>query len=172
MKRMTRKNLRNIQHRFQEKTGVTVPADQRKPVLSSKKVWILVTAIIVCFAMAAFTYPLFSSLDGDELSFSATYESNGVVSVHVENRSDKTLKFQEQTKLIRWVTAEEMPRLGGKPVFENTEFAPHSAGRMTIDLSAAYDMQAIEESFHRDEWFYLLLTNNNFLFGQDWICSR
>jgi len=171
MKRMTRRNLQNIQLIFREKTGVEVLSDCRKPVFPMKKAWILVTAIIACFAMAAFTYPLFSSLDGDELSLSAVYEGNGVVSVRVENRSDKKLRFQNQTKLIRWVTGEELPQLDGEPIFENIEFGPHSTDTMTIDLSAAYDLKAIEEKFNREEWFYLLLTNNNFLFGQDWMCS-
>jgi len=70
---------------------------------------------------------------------------------------------------MRWVSAEEMPRFGGNPVFENTKFPPHSEGAMTIDLSDVYDIEVLEHS--RGEWFYLLLTNNDFLFGQDWMCS-
>lgn len=170
MKPMTRKNLRNIRCRFEEKTGVDLNPAHRQS-FPSRKLWILAAAIVACLAMAAFTYPLFSSLDGDEVSFSAVYEGNGIVSIQVENLSDKTLKFQKKTKLMRWVTSEELPRLGGEAVFENTRFEPHSRGTMTIDLSRAYDMQAIEEVYNRDEWFYLVLTNNNFLFGQDWMCS-
>lgn len=171
MKRITRKNLQNIRRIFQEKTGVDLNAYQEQQVRSVHKLWILAAAVIICFAMAAFAWPLFSSLDGDELSLHGSYEGNGVVSVYVENRSDKTLRFQSQVRLMRWVTSQEMPRLPGAPVFTNTEFAPRSAGVMTIDLSAAYDLNAIEENYNREEWFYLLLTNNNFLFGQDWMCS-
>lgn len=171
MKRMTRKNLRNIQRIFREQTGVEVGPDSGAAAFPAKKAWILIAALLACFAMAAFAWPMFSSLDGDELSLHGTYEGNGLVSVYVENRSDKTLKFQHQTRLMRWVTGEELPRLDGEPVFENAEFAPHSAGTMTIDLSEAYDMKAIEETFHWEEWFYLVLTNNDFLFGQDWMCS-
>ena len=168
MKRMTKQNLRNIRCRFEEKTGVDLnPAHRQRP-FPARKLWILAAAIVASLSMLAFTDPLFSSLDGDELSLSGTYEGEGIVSIQVENRSDKKLEFQKETKLMRWATSGEMPRLDGKPVFENTSFAPHSSGTMTIDLSKAYDIQAMEGS---DEWYYLLLTNNGFLFGQDWMCS-
>lgn len=171
MNRMTKRNLRNIRCRFEEKTGVDLNPAHRQRSFPARKIWVLAAAIICCFAMAAFTWPLFSGLDGDELSLSGTYEGSGIVSIRVENRSDKKLEFQHQTRLMRWVTSEEVPRLAGKPVFENTVFDPHSEGTMTIDLSKAYDIQALEESHTGDEWFYLLLTNNDFLFGQDWMCS-
>lgn len=171
MKRMTEQNLRNIRCRFEEKTGVDLTPDHRQRGLPVRRMWILAAAIICCLTMAAFTHPLFSSLDGDELSLSGTYEGDGIVSIQVENRSDKQLRFQKQTKLMRWATSAEMPRLDGKPVFENTVFEPHSSGIMTIDLSGAYDIAAMEESHASQEWYYLLLTNNGFLFGQDWMCS-
>lgn len=169
--KMTKKNLHNIRCRFEEKTGVDLNAACGQKRFSVRKVWILAAAIVASLAMAAFTYPLFSSLDGDALSLLGTYQGEGIVSVRVENRSDKKLTFQSQTKLMRWVTSEEVPRLNGEPIFHNTVFEPHSSGVMTIDLSPAYDMKAIEETYNREEWFYLLLTNNNFLFGQDWMCS-
>ena len=171
MKKMTKQNLRNIRCRFEEQTGVDLNPKHHHKSIPVRKIWILAAAILACLAMAAFTYPLFSSLDGDELSLSGAYEGNGIVAVQVENQSDKRLEFQPETRLMRWATGEELPRLAGKPIFENTVFEPHSSGTMTIDLSAAYDMQTIEEKYHREEWFYLLLTNNNFLFGQDWMCS-
>lgn len=169
--KMTKKNLGNIRCRFTEKTGVELNNVPQWHLLPVRKLWVLAAAVVVCMAMLAFTYPLFSSLDGDALSLTGSYEGNGIVAVRVENRSDKKLEFQPKTKLMRWVTAEELPRLDGKPHFQNTVFAPHSGGIMTIDLSEAYDLQTIEESFNKEEWFYLLLTNNNFLFGQDWMCS-
>lgn len=171
MNRMTKKNLRNIQCIFEEKTGVDLNPAHAQRSFPVRKVVLLAAAVIACLAMTAFTYPLFSGLDGDELSLYGTYEGNGIVSIQVENFSDKELNFQRKTKLMRWVTSEEMPGLGGEARFENTDFEPHSKGTMTIDLSEAYDMQAIEESYNSEEWFYLLLTNNNFLFGQDWMCS-
>lgn len=169
MRPMTKRNLRNIRCRFAEQTGVDLDRWQRRRGASLGKLWILAAAVVACLAFAGFAIPLFSSLDGDELALLGTYEGDGIVSVRVENRSGKVLKFQKQTKLMRWVTAEELPRLKGAPVFKNTEFAPYSEGKMTIDLSAAYDIGALEES--RGEWFYLVLTNNDYLFGQDWMCS-
>ena len=169
MKNMTKQNLQHIRCRFEEMTGTDLNHAHRAGYSPFRKTWVLAAAIVACLAMAAFTYPLFSSLDGDELSLSGTYLGKGVVSVYVENRSDKPLEFQQETKLMRWITAEEVPRLGGNPVFENTQFPPHSEGAMTIDLSGVYNMEELEHA--HGEWFYLLLTNNDFLFGQDWMCS-
>lgn len=171
MKRMTKQNLRNIRCRFEEYTGADLNPARRWQCFPARKLWILAAAIAACLSMLAFTHPLFSSLDGDELSLSGTYEGNGIVSIQVENRSDKKLEFQRKTKLMRWATSEEVETLGGSPAFENTVFQPHSKGTMTIDLSGAYDTKLLEESCSGAEWFYLLLTNNNFLFGQDWMCS-
>ena len=169
--RMTKRNLRNIQKIFRDKTGVDLEAKPLATGRPVRKMAVLVAVLIVCLAMAAFTYPLFSSLDGDELSLEAVYEGEGIVSIYVQNRSDKTLKFQEETKLIRWITAEEVQRLDGEVTFENTEIPPHSEGIMKVDLSGAYDTQALEQNANDVEWFYLVLTNNQFLFGQEWICS-
>lgn len=170
--KFTKQNLYNIKCIFEEKTGTDLnPAHRMRSRRSVRKMVVLAAAILCCLAMAAFTYPQFSSLDGDELALSATYGGNGIVSIYVENRSDKTLRFQEQTRLMRWVTSEEAPRLGGKVTFEHTEFEPHSSGTMIVDLSKAYDVEVLEQAKTNDEWYYLLLTNNNFLFGQDWMCS-
>lgn len=171
MSAMTRKNLRNIKCRFEEKTGVDLHPAGRARGTPVRKLLVLAAVLACCAAMLAFTHPLFTPLDGDELSLTGTYEGNGIVSVHVENRSDKELTFQNKTKLMRWVTSEEVERLGGEALFENTTFPAHSSGTMTVDLSQAYDIKALEESATSAEWFYLVLTNNSFLFGHDWMCS-
>lgn len=168
MSRMRKKNLRNIKRRVEEKTGLALEAKRCFPV---RKLAVLAMAVAACFALVGFTYPLFTPLEGDELSLRGTYEGNGIVSVHVENQSDKTLKFEEQARLMNWLTAEEVPSTGGDILFENTQFPAHSSGIMTIDLSRAYDMEALENPEHNSEWYYLLLTNNGFLFGHDWMCS-
>lgn len=172
MSRMTRKNLHNIKCIFEEKTGTDLnPVHGTQPRRPVRKLAVLAAVMICCFALAAFTYPLFTPLDGDELSLKGTYEGNGIVSVYVENGSDKTLEFQTQTKLMRWSTSEEVEQTGGAVRFENTKFPPHSSGIMTVDLSEAYDIHALENPEYNPEWYYLLLTNNSFLFGHDWMCS-
>lgn len=166
---MTKKNLDNIKDIFELKTGVDLaPVQPYRPV---RKLVALAVAVICCFALAAFTYPLFTPLDGDELTLSATYEGDGIVSVFVENGSDKNLEFQKQAKLIPWVTGEEVERLDGEITFTNTKFPAHSSGTMTVDISKAYDIEALEMDGRNFQSYYLLLTNNHFLFGHDWMCS-
>lgn len=171
MSRMTKQNLQNIRNRFEEKTGVSLGKQKRGIQISLKKAAALVVAAALCLALVGFTYPLFSPLDADELSLAGEYQGGGIVLVHVENRSDKALRFQPKTKLMRWIKSEEVERLGGSVSFENTVFPAHSSGTMTIDLSQAYDMVALEQEGNNPETYYLLLTNNNFLFGHDWMCS-
>lgn len=175
MTRFRRRNLRNIKMIFEEKTHTDLnPAHRmghRRPIRATL---MLAAVIALCLALAAFAQPVFSPLDGDELSLSGSYEGNGIVSVYVENGSDKELKFQEQVKLMNWGTSEEVASTGGDVKMENTVFPAHSGGTMTIDLSEAYDMEVLEETMPGEAgtmFYYLLLTNQNFLFGQDWMCS-
>lgn len=46
----------------------------------------------------------------------------------------------------------------------------HSSGMMTIDLSGAYDTSLLETPLVDNDWYYLILTNNHFVFSQDWMC--
>lgn len=174
MSRMTKQNLHNIKCRFEEKTGVDLnPAHHDRKRMPIRTVGVLAAALALCLGLAAFAAPVFSPLDGDALSLSGTYLGDGIVSVHVENGSDKELRFQTQVKLYNWGTSEEIESTG--PVrMENTVFPAHSSGTLTIDLSEAYDVEALENARPADThtfYYYLLLTNQNFLFGQDWMCS-
>lgn len=92
-------NLQNIKGIFEEKTGVELPSRRtlRRPVRASV---ILAAALVCCFSLAAFAVNLFSSLSGDDVGFSAAYDGNGIVSIVVENRSDKTLAFGSYFSLI------------------------------------------------------------------------
>ncbi len=164
MKRFTSQNLQNIEMLFEAKTGVDLDPTRRL----TKRKWILVMAAVVCcMALSSCGYLLFSSLHGDILSLRGNYQ-NGVVSILVVNGSDKTLRFQEKVKLMSW-QAGEIPAKGENPRFENTVFAPHSSGIMTIDLSQAYPMEELQATGSPND-LYLVLTNNDFRFGQDWIC--
>ena len=162
-------HLRNIKSSFEEKTGVELTS--RKPLRHSiRTVTVLAAVVGCCLTMTAFAISMFSSLSGDDLSLAATYEGNGVVFVQVENRSDKELDFQSALKLMRWSTSEEVKPLSKKVSFNNTTIPAHSSGTMEIDLSGAYDMSLLETPILDDDWYYFVLTNNNFVFGQDWMC--
>lgn len=167
MEPFTPERLSHIERRFCEKAGLPYVPRRRRPVRTA-----LVLAAALCLlSLTVFAAGLFSPLSGDALSLSARYEGDGIVSVTVENGSDKPLTFQPQLKLMRWSTAQEVePLPGGEVDFETLQFAPHSEGVMTLDLSHAYDVEALEEPLQNDH-YYLLLTNRDFVFGQDWMCS-
>ena len=172
MNPMQKHNLYNIQRRFEDKTGVQLVSNHASPSPSRRllRVAILAASLSVLWLLLAFTWPLFSPLEGDALTLRAVYEGNGIVTVHVENRSHKELTFQPQARLYHWITAAEIPQKDGDILFQGTTIAPHSTDTMTLDLSQAFDMEALEQSREND-WYYLLLTNSDFLFGQEWKCS-
>ena len=162
-------NLKNIKNIFEEKTGVELTAKRtvRQPIRTT----IILTAVIACFlTMTAFAISLFSALSGDDLGLYATYEGNGIVSIVVENRSEKELNFQSTLKLMRWNNSEEIDAISDNVFFDGTKIPPNSSGTMTIDLSSAYDVVMLEKPLV-DDHYYFVLTNNNFIFGQDWMCS-
>lgn len=175
MSRFNKQNMHNIKCIFEEKTGADLnPAHRTGSRRSAGKLALVAAILAVSLLLAAFTEPLFSPLEEDELSLCGTYEGNGIVSVYVENGSDKVLKFQKKVRLMNWGTSEEVETTGGQVKFENTVFPAHSSGTMTIDLSQAYDIEALETAKPGETgtvYYYLLLTNQDFLFGHDWMCS-
>lgn len=168
MSTFNQENLNHIRNIFQDKTGVEVSA--RRPVRHAVRAAVVLASVIACFTITALAAGLFSSLDGDDLGFNATYEGDGIVMIEVENRSDKELRFQPELKLRRYAANEEIEPISDAVIFEGTKIEPHSTGIMTIDLSQAYDIAALEEPL-TDDWYYFVLTNNNFVFGRDWMCS-
>ena len=144
--------------------------DSNQPHIRSKK-WIAVilAAVILALALMACAPILFSSLSGDELSFDSNYNGNGIVEIVVENKSDKTIRFQKSLQLKRWSNDQEIPA-NGEIIFSGTSIPAHGEGILTIDLSEAYDIAELEKPLVNDH-YYLILTNNDFLFGQDWMCS-
>ena len=167
MRSFSEENYRNIQSLFTEKTGVPL---RKRRAARAAPVALAAAVLAALLTVTALAADLFSPLAGDDLALGAVYEGDGVVSVHVENRSDKELKFQKQLRLLRWDTSEEIaPKRGAAVRFANTAFAPHTEGVMTLDLSRAYDLEALDEPLAQGG-YYLVLTNSNFVFGQDWIC--
>ena len=168
MSEFKKENLENIKSIFEAKTGVELP--KRKVLRRSAKIAIALAAVIACLSITAFAGMQFSSLDGDELAISAVYEGYGVVAIKVENRSDKLLEFDEKFYLRRWSGDTVQVDISAVR-FENTAFAPGSAGVMLIDLSDACDVAALEQPLEGNDYYYFLLTNNSFAFGQDWMCG-
>ncbi len=163
-------NLQNIRNIFEEKTGVDLSQRQRPHVRLVKIAAPLAAIMILCLGMTVSAFSLFSSLEEDDLAIRAAYEGEGIVSVHVENRSGKELHFEPRLKLMRWASNEEIKPVSDDIAFTGTIFEAHSSGVMTIDLSRAYDLDMLEQPLV-DDYYYFVLTNNNFAFGQDWMCS-
>lgn len=162
-------NLNSIKDIFEDKTGVKLAA--QRSALRPLRTTAVLAAVITCLLVTtAFAVNLFSSLSGDDLSLNATYEGAGIVSVSVENKSDKELHFQSKLKLMRWNTSEEIKPISDNVAFNGTKIPAHSSGTMTIDLSKAYDIKTLEIPLTDDHYFFIL-TNNNFVFGQDWMCT-
>lgn len=136
---------------------------------SKKWIAVFLAAVTMALAFVACAPILFNSLSGDDLSFHATYQGNGIVEIAVENKSDKTLHFQKSVKVKRWSIDQEI-QAHGEVIVSGPKIPAHGSGVMTIDLSKAYDLVELETPL-KDDSYYLILTNNNFLFGQDWICS-
>lgn len=133
---------------------------------------VIVAAMLLCFlTLSAFAYSRFSGINGDELSFDAEYQGNGIFKITITNYSDRDLKLQEQAKVMRWSSAEEVRGDASRIIFENMEIEPHAEGTVVIDLSEGYDITELEKPLPSGDWYYLVLTNNNFVFGQDWMCS-
>lgn len=170
MSTFTDVNFQNIVNRFERKTGVRLYPKRNYKIRTLPKFAILAATVAVFALLAAFAYPLFSPLNGDALELEATYRGNGNVSIYVNNRSDRVLELQPQVKLFKWITGEEVPQLSGDIVFDELTFPANSEGTLHLDLSQAYDIEMLEQSLI-SEWYYLVLTNQNFVFGQQWKCS-
>ena len=159
---MTNKNLTHIRARFEAGTGTALP--RRRPVMPVLPVLAL---LLLCLTTAAVAAGLFSSLDGDDLALSSVYEGNGVVSVMVENRSEKPLRLQNAAKLMRWSTGEEL----GVITLDSITVPDGESRTFSVVLNDAADVAALEEPLPADDWYYLVFTGDRFLFGQDWQCS-
>ena len=169
MDSFSKTNLQNILDIFESKTGVKPLNEQRQ--FKPMKIASTIAVMILCFLMlTAFTVVRFSSLSGDELSLSASYKGNGIVLIEVENRSEKDLEFQPKIKLMLWSTGEEIAPVTENIEFNGTGIKANSKGVLTIDISKAYDVEQLEKPLNDDN-YYFILTNNNFAFGQDWICT-
>ena len=110
-------------------------------------------------------------MNGDDAMFAMVYQGDGRFDIVVINNSDRELKLQDKVKVMQWSTGKEVEGDNEKISMEILTIAPHSQGVVSIDISEGYDVGAMEENLPDGDWYYFVLTNNNFAFGQDWMCS-
>ncbi len=169
MKKFRNGNLKNIQTIFEEKTGVNV--SKRKNYVNPKYI-LAFSAMLICFvSFSAFAYAKFSGLNGDSAAFYPNYKGDGIVEITIDNYSKLDLVLEEQVQLRRWSTGEEVAGDKEKIKFSNTEIKAGLRETVVIDLSEGYDMKELEKPLSDNDHYYLVLTNNNFAFGQDWMCG-
>lgn len=170
MEEYSRKHLKNIQSIVQKETGAAVTTEKGPAGQGFGKQMLLACSLLCFVALCAFAYAEFSGLDGDDAGFAAVYQGNGRFEIIVVNDSDRELKLQDQVKVMQWSTAKEVDGDRGKIKMDVEEIAPHSRGVVSIDLSAGYDIKAMEENLPQGDSYYFVLTNHSFAFGQDWMC--
>ena len=171
IKKFSRKNLKAIQDIVQEKTGTVIIPDG-KPAGHKIRQMALLAGSLLCFViLCAFAYAKFSDLNGDVAGFASAYQGDGRFEIVIINESDKELKLQDRVKVMQWSTGEEVEGDSGKIRMSGLTIAPYSQGVVSIDISEGYDVKAMEENLPEGDWYYFVLTNNNFAFGQDWMCA-
>ena len=171
MKKFSRKNLKDIQAIVQEKTGAAIIPD-RKPDGHKIRQMALLAGSLLCFViLCAFAYAKFSDLNGDVAGFAPAYQGDGRFEIVIINESDRELELQDDVKVMQWSTSKEVEGDSGKIRMSGQTILPHSQGVVSIDISEGYDVKAMEENLPEGDWYYFVLTNNNFAFGQDWMCA-
>ena len=169
MKKYNRKNLKAIQTIVQEKTGAAI-VPERKPAGYKVRQMALLAGSLLCFViLCAFAYAKFSDLNGDVAGFAPAYQGDGRFEIVIVNESGRELKLQDNVKVMQWSTGEEVEGDNGKIRMSGLTIAPHSQGVVSIDISEGYDVKAMEENLPEGDWYYFVLTNNNFAFVQDWM---
>lgn len=170
MEKYRGKNLKNIQAIVQEKTGAAVMADKEVTGYRIRQTALLVGSLLCFIILCAFAYTKFSGLSGDEAGFAAVYQGDGRFEIIIVNDSDRELRLQDKVKVMQWSTGKEVEGNHEKIKTEALKIAPHSQGIISIDLSAGYDIGAMEENLPEGDSYYFVLTNNDFAFGQAWMC--
>lgn len=171
MEKYNKQRLNNICSIFEEQTGISVAEKRCNYFYGAKRIVAVAGMMISILTLSAFAYSKFSSIDGDDVGFKPIYKGNGVFEITISNFSDRDLKLQEQVKLMRWSTAEEVQGDSDKIVMENVKVEANSEETIVINLSEGYNIAELEKALPAGDWYYLVLTNNNFAFGQDWMCG-
>lgn len=127
---------------------------------------LIMACIPMLFTLTAFSYSLFSGIDGDELSLNTNYKGNGVVEITVENLANKNLQFNETIRLELWSTSEQIFKSEqDMPIIKSGE-----SSVITIEIPQEY-VVALEEPLFDSDHYIFWLTTNNFINGQSWMAS-
>lgn len=173
--KFNRKHKTRIQGIFEEKTGAALRSGRKVPAQNPGRrrfALMLALVLVCCFSTGGLAVSRFSGLEDDDLALAAVYEGDGIVQITVQNRSDKDLDFEEQLKVMQWNSSKEVEPTGdGEVIFLGTSIPAGETGIMTVNLSLAYDVKLLETPLENGDHYYLVLTNNGFLLGQDWHCS-
>ncbi|MDE7417393.1 MAG: M23 family metallopeptidase [Lachnospiraceae bacterium] len=170
MEKYSRKNLKAIQAIVQEKTGAVIALDKKPAGYQIRQMALLAASLLCVVSLCAFACAKFSDLNGDKAGFESVYQGDGRFEIIIINDSDKELKLQDKVKVMQWSTSKEVEGDNEKIRMESSTIEPHSQGIVSIDLSEGYDIGAMEENLQDGDGYYFVLTNNNFAFGQDWMC--
>ena len=170
MKKFSKTNLNNIKSIIREKSGVNI--HKTPAARPSVKRCLLAAACLACvMAMSAFACYKFNCLNGDDLALNAAYKGGGRFEITVGNLSRHELRLQDKIKVMRWSTADEVEGDPERISFDGGVIGPKSTGVVTVDISGGYDVESMKNSLGEGDWYYFVLTNNDFAFGQDWGCA-
>lgn len=129
----------------------------------------VIAAIITCFiALSAFSLSIFSTWRGDRLTVSATYGGSGIVWLKVTNHSGVDLTLDPALNIYRYSTQQPVPTSGGALNFSTRTIPANSTQKIRLDLRQAYDIEILENTVN--DFYYLEITNSDFLTGQTWTC--
>ena len=171
MEKYTRKNLKNIQLIVQSKTGAVIVPAGKLTGYRFRRMALLAGSLLCFVLLCAFGYAQFSDLNGDTAGFAAVYQGDGRFEIVIVNDSDRELSLQDKVKVMQWSTGEEVEGDSHRIRMSGLTIAPHSRGVVSIDLSEGYDVEAMKQNLEEKDGYYFLLTNHDFAFGQDWMCS-
>ena len=169
MQKYNSNSLTNIKSLIQDKTDVSFASASRR--YAMRKYAILIACMLCFISLSAFAYYKFNSLNGDDLALSAVYLGDGKYEVIITNMSSHDLKLQDDVKIMQWSTGSEVSVKKGSVNVITCDIPAGETGIMEIDISHAYDVEVLREGLNANDWYYFVLTNNNFAFGQDWMCS-
>ena len=171
MERYSKKNFNNIQTIIQKKTGVPLVLNGRPAAYRARQTAIAACCLLCLAVLSAFACMKFSEMNGDKAGFGAAYQGEGRFEIVVVNDSDRELKLQDKVKVMQWSTSREVEGDSKKIRMTGRTIPPHSQGIVSIDIAEGYDVEAMEKDLEEGDWYYFVLTNNDFAFGQDWMCA-